>query len=291
MTIPYAEVIGDPIAHSKSPAIHKFWLEKLGIEGDYRAVQVDPASLHAYFVPRKADPDWLGCNVTMPLKQAVLPFLGRMDEQAAAVGAVNAITPDEDGARRGHNTDAQGIAECLARAGRSTYAGHVATYVQIVGTGGAARAAAAGAVEAGYASRDIEFFGRDLGKARRLAEQIAGLPDLGLELKDVEGFNTELNAGLAQRYSNVLINASPLGMVGYPPLLVDLATYYADTVVVDLVYDPIETKLVREARRKGLKTIDGLEILIAQAARSFRLFFGADPLRDSDAELRELLTS
>lgn len=290
-SLPYAEVIGDPIAHSKSPLIHKFWLEKLGIEGDYRAMQISAASLHNYLVARKADPAWRGCNVTMPLKRAVLPFLGRMDTQTTAIGAVNVITPEEDGARRGHNTDINGIAESLARAGRSTYPGRVATYVQIVGTGGAARAAAAGAIEAGYSSLDIEFFGRDIEKARTLAEQVAGLADLGAGLSDLEGFDNEMNAGLAQLYSNVLINASPLGMQGHPPLLVDLATYHADTVVMDLVYDPPVTKLVLEARRRGLKTIDGLEVLVAQAARAFRLFFGADAPREFDTELRELLTS
>lgn len=290
MGIPYAEVIGDPIAHSKSPTIHKFWLEKLGMDGDYRASRVTVDALHQYLVPKSADPDWRGCNVTMPLKRAILPYLGRLDHLAEKSGAANAVVLDKEGVRTGCNTDIPAIAECLGAAGLSQYPGRVATYVQIVGTGGAARAAAFGAIEAGYVNLDMEFYGRDVDAARTLAGVFASQPDFGGDLTEIGGFATERNAGQVQRYSNVLINASPLGMTGFPPLEVEIDTYHIDTVVLDLVYDPVETWLIREARARGMKTIDGLELLIAQAARAFELFFGAEAPRGHDAELRELLT-
>ncbi len=112
MTVPYAEVIGDPIAQSKSPAIHGFWLKKLGIEADYRATCVNAAGLEAYLAERRADPDWRGCNVTMPHKQAVQPYLDTVVEPAAAIGAVNTIHSTET-KFTGHNTDAGGFLEPL----------------------------------------------------------------------------------------------------------------------------------------------------------------------------------
>src|SRR5688500_3616908 len=108
---PYAEVIGDPIAHSKSPLIHKFWLEKLGIEGDYRATRITPAELPEYLHVRRRDSDWRGCNVTMPLKTEVTPFLWVLDRHAQLLGAVNTIIHDEASRLRGHNTDVNGVAE------------------------------------------------------------------------------------------------------------------------------------------------------------------------------------
>jgi shikimate dehydrogenase len=290
MGIPYAEVIGDPVAHSKSPAIHKFWLEKLGIDGNYGRARITPATLHIYFSAKRSDPDWRGCNVTMPLKEAVIPFIGRLEADADRAGAVNAVTLDEDGVRRGHNTDIRAVEGCLKRAGMSTYATHVATYVQIVGTGGAARAAACGAIRAGYTNLDMEFFGRNVEKARALAGQFSGQPDFGQDLSLVGGGNVPANAGKERRYSNVLINASPLGMSGYPPLEVDIDSYHDDTIVIDLVYDPPETPLVRAARSRGLETIDGIQFLVAQASCAFGLFFGVPAPTGHDAELRGLLS-
>src|SRR5436305_1809534 len=130
----YAEVIGNPIAHSKSPAIHAFWLKKLGLEGDYKAILV--TDLSAYFAARRGDPDWRGCNVTAPHKEAVIPFL----DEASAIGAVNCIV--REGERLiGLNSDVDGIAEALAGADR--------TKVMLIGGGGAAKAARAALADAG----------------------------------------------------------------------------------------------------------------------------------------------
>src|SRR5512147_389849 len=121
----YAEVIGDPIAHSKSPAIHNFWLESLGIEADYRATLV--TDLTEYFGARRGDPDWRGCNVTAPYKKAVIPFL----DEASPIGAVNCIVRDGD-RLIGLNTDVDGVAEALAGADLER--------IVLIGAGGAARA-------------------------------------------------------------------------------------------------------------------------------------------------------
>jgi shikimate dehydrogenase len=289
MAVPYAEVIGDPVAHSKSPLIHNFWLEKLGLQGAYRAEIVTEEGLARYLVARRRDPDWRGCNVTMPHKRAIMPFLGRLDRDSELADAANVVVRDGDGIRRGFNTDCLAVAELLRDAGRFDYPGQVATYVQIVGAGGAARAAAVGAMQAGYENLDFEFYNRSVDRAKALAARFAMTAEHGRALDAIEGFNNPLNEGKPQRYSNVLINASPLGMAGYPPLQVDLDSYHADTIVIDMVYAPPETALLREARARGLKAIDGLQMLVAQAAHAFRLFFAAEAPRRHDRELRELL--
>ena len=137
MSQAYAEVIGDPIAQSKSPVIHGYWLEKLGIEASYRAAHVPSEALAGYLSGRKADPDWRGCNVTMPHKQAVMPLLDRLEPLAGRVGAVNTIVRESDGSLTGFNTDVAGFLEPLrGQLARK----HLFRMARVFGTGGAARA-------------------------------------------------------------------------------------------------------------------------------------------------------
>jgi shikimate dehydrogenase len=286
MGVPYAEVIGDPIEHSKSPLIHQFWLGKLGIEGDYRAVRVPGEGLADYLETRRVDPDWRGCSVTMPLKREAVGLMDRLDGEAAAIGALNLIRPDQ-GRLEGHNTDATGFMEPLRRlAADSPPPGAAAV---LVGAGGAARAAAFSLWSAGYGLR---IANRSRDHARALADSVAGIPSSDIDtpamvqLRDlVLGPPRHQPSGLS-----LLVNATPLGMRGQPPLDVSLATVPNDLIVYDLVYDPIETPLLRQARERGLRTIDGLAMLIGQARGAFGLFFGADPGYDHDVELRERLT-
>lgn len=285
---PYAEVIGDPIAQSKSPTIHNFWLGKLGIDAEYRASHVRPDVLEEYLTLRRGDAEWRGCNVTMPHKQSVLSLLGAIDPLAKEVGAVNTIVRSEN-TLTGYNTDVAGVSEPLCAREKLAYPGHVATYAHIIGAGGAAAAAAVGYAEAGYHSLDIHFYNRTVEKARDLAGRFPGAPWFGMPMEDFGGTNLPSNG--VQAYSAVVINASPLGMVGNPPLNVSLETFHHDTIVFDMVYSPLETPLLSEARRRGMRTIDGLEMLLGQAAGAFEKFFGANAPREHDAELRALLTA
>ena len=291
MGVPYAEVIGDPVAHSKSPAVHKFWLEKLDLAGDYRAVRVSEAELPRYLVDRRDDPDWCGCNVTMPLKQAVVPFMARLSETAEKSEAVNTVLREPGGSRTGHNTDALAIAQILRTFGQTPYPNHVATYVQILGAGGAARAAVIGAVEAGYC--DFDFFNRSPEGAAGLARWLSLDPTAYAHpLEALAPIRNPDDGPGDQRYSQVLINATSLGMAGQDELAVDLARYYRDTIVIDMVYRPQgETGLARQARSLGLRTADGIDVLIEQAAFAFALFFARPAPRMYDNELRQRLTS
>ncbi|TPE63297.1 shikimate dehydrogenase [Sandaracinobacter neustonicus] len=283
-----AEVIGDPIAQSKSPLIHGFWLSALGLEGEYRATHMRTDDLPTFFAERRAQPDWAGCNVTMPHKEAVIPFLDRLDPLAEKLRAVNTIVRTGGGELLGFNTDVAGVAEPLKRHLIGGYPGHVATYAQIIGAGGAARAAVLGAIEAGY--RDFDIFNRSPARADALAE-LAGAPfGTGNSLEALGPIRNPNEGEAVQRYSHILINATGMGMGGANPVPIDLSAYYPDTIVFDMVYAPLETPLLAQARALGLRTIDGLEMLVGQAAVAFEHFFGVKPPRERDAELRALLT-
>ena len=272
---PRAEVIGDPIAHSKSPAIHSFWLAALAIDGSYRAVRVRKDELADYFAARREDPDWRGCSVTAPLKQAVMPFLAHTSDAAQAIGAVNCTLPRDD-ALIGLNTDVDGIADALAGVkltGRK---------VAIVGGGGAARAAIHHCVEQGAA--EIGILVRD----PRKATPLVALGPLGvLKIRPM----AEAEAAIAG--AGAIINASPLGMAHAPSvpgsLLVTLEGADPGATVLDMVYDPIETPLLRAARTTGLGAVDGLVMLVGQARKAFELFFGLAPPPERDSALRDLL--
>lgn len=287
--VPYAEVIGDPIAHSKSPLIHRFWLRKLGINGDYRAVRVGREGLHRYLQEARSDPLWRGCNVTMPLKEAALPFAQELSSDCEFVSATNCLVPTNDGALQALNFDVEGVAAPLRTVAKADYPNHVATYVYLIGSGGAAKAAGLGAIRAGYG--DFEIFTRNRAKGLELAA-LVGTPFS--ECEPLQALGPIRNPGDGaedQRYSIVIINATPLGMLGRDALPIDLASFYPDTVVFDMVYDPLETNLLREARKLGMRTIDGLTMLVEQAAASFAAFFGQPAPRQHDAELRGLLTA
>lgn len=284
MTRPYAEVIGDPIAQSKSPKIHNFWLGKLGIEADYRAFHVRPEGLADYLAARRQDPDWRGCNVTMPHKQAVMPLLGRIDPPADAIGAVNTILPGGESGLAGTNTDASGFLEPL---GADLAETHYYRMARIIGSGGAARAIIAALADKGFT---LVVAGRDPGKARALLDELA--PKGEHHAIPLSHFADPTDFAFDDREGclDLVINASSLGMAGQPPLPFDWSHAPPGSIAYDIVTAPLHTPFLQGASDRGLRTVDGLAMLIGQAASAFERFFGAAPPREYDAELRELLT-
>ena len=284
MSGPYAEVIGDPIAQSKSPVIHNFWLKALGLGGDYHRHLVHANGLAEYLAERRADPNWRGCNVTMPHKQAVLPLLDRLDPTAERIGAVNTIVPDGEGRLVGHNTDAAGFLEplrpWLARQ-------HLFRMARILGTGGAARAIVTALSGEGFT---LVLAGRDSGKARALLDELAPGDH---HVAPLEHFADTTDFAFDDRIGclDLVVNATALGMNGQPPLVFDLSHAPPGSIVYDIVTSPLETPFLAAARERGLRTVDGLEMLIGQADAAFRLFFGAVPPRGEDVALRALLTA
>ena len=285
MKLAYAEVIGDPIAQSKSPAIHNFWLTKLGIAAQYQACPVKPGGLADYLRQRRNDPHWHGCNVTMPHKQAVMPLLDAIAPAAARIGAVNTVVRGSDGALTGLNTDAEGFLEPLeAELGRP----HLYRMARILGAGGAARAIIAALAGQGFTS---VLAARDPARARALLDELAPGPDH--HAIDLAHFAPETDFAFddRERLFDLVINASPLGMAGQPPLLFDFSHAPPGAVIYDIVTHPLETPWLLEARQRGFATIDGLAMLIGQAAAAFEQFFGRAAPREFDAELRALLTA
>lgn len=264
----YAEVIGDPIAQSKSPMIHRFWLDALGIAGDYRAARVEADGLGDHFAQRRNDPDWRGCNITIPHKITALDHVADPAGVRDSIGAINTVFRAEDGRLTGTNTDAGGFYAPLAD---SDLGGKP---VVVIGAGGAARAVlfALSRMEVG----PVTLLNRSPLKGAAL------LARFGLK-----GNALPLTAPLPP--ASLLVNASPLGMAGQPPLALDLAPLPDDAIVYDIVYAPLETALLVAADARGLTTIDGLEMLIGQAAFAFEILFDAAPPRDRDEDLRARL--
>lgn len=280
---PYAEVIGDPIAQSKSPVIHGFWLDKLGLEGRYARAHVTADGLADYLVARRVDPDWRGCNVTMPHKQAVIPLLDRLDPLAVRVGAVNTIVP-EDGALVGYNTDAPGFLEPLREELAKT---HYFRMARVLGTGGAARAIIAALADEHAV---IVLAGRNVEKARSLLDELDSDGEHHVAPLDHFADATDFAFDDRKGCFDLVVNASSLGMSGQPPLAFDMSHAPPGSVFYDIVTSPLETDFLKAARGAGFRTIDGLSMLIGQADEAFRRFFGAEPPRgEADVELRERL--
>lgn len=264
----YAEVIGDPIKQSKSPLIHGFWLKKLGIVAEYRAQHVLTDALGDYFDTRRADPHWRGCNITIPHKIAALDHVADPGNVRASIGAINTVFRGEGGELVGTNTDAAGF---FAPISEDEWAHRDAI---VIGAGGAARAILFALAQADIGSVTI--------LARSPLKAAALLSHFGLK-----GQVLKMEAALPP--ADLLVNSSPLGMTGQPPLEIDLSPLPEDALVYDIVYNPLETRLLASARARGLDTVDGLDMLIGQAAFAFELFFGQAPPADCEDELRELL--
>ena len=270
MTTKRAFVIGHPIAHSRSPMLHGYWLDRYGIDGSYERLDVPPAELPAFF-DHFDEAGWTGGNVTVPHKTAVIPHLHHVDEAAKAMGAVNTIWR-EDGVLAGGNTDSIGflgnLDECVPGWD------HDARRAVVIGAGGATRAAAYGLRGRGL---DVALCNRSLGKAQALVSHF-GREVTACPLGDVGGLLSD---------ADLLVNATSLGMVGQPPLEIDLGRLKPDAIVYDVVYVPLETDLLKAARERGHRTVDGLGMLLHQAVEGFRHWFGKTP--EVTADLRALL--
>jgi shikimate dehydrogenase len=283
LNVPYAEVIGDPIIQSKSPVIHGFWLEQLGIAGDYRRAHVKADGLVDYLAARRADPDWRGCNVTMPHKQAVIALIDRLDPLAARIGAVNTIVP-ENGELVGYNTDAPGFLEPLRSLLDQT---HYFRMARVLGTGGAARAIIAALAGEGMV---IVAAGRNVEKARALLDELDPAGEHHVAPLDHFADATDFDFDDREGCLDLVVNASSLGMSGQPALAFDMTHAPPGSVFYDIVTSPLETDFLNAAKAAGFRTVDGLAMLIGQADHAFRRFFGAMPPRgEADVDLRARL--
>ncbi|MCO5130630.1 MAG: shikimate dehydrogenase [Xanthobacteraceae bacterium] len=266
---PAACLIGWPAAHSRSPIIHHHWLHRFGIKGGYSIEAVPPEGF-AEFVQNLSHHGFVGANVTIPHKERAL-LLSEPDERARAVGAANTLW--YDGATlRATNTDIEGFINNLDACAPGWDACAEAV---VLGAGGSARAVVFGLLERGVGP--VHLVNRTADRARALADQFGAR---------VAPRGWEALGELLPRVK-LLVNTTSLGMKGQPALEIDVGLLPAQAVVADLVYVPLETPLLAAARARGLRTADGLGMLLHQAVRGFELWFGQRP--QVTPELRALV--
>ncbi|HTW51757.1 MAG TPA: shikimate dehydrogenase [Stellaceae bacterium] len=260
-----AGIMGWPIAHSRSPALHGFWLQEYGIDGAYVPLAVAPEKLEQALRALPAL-GFRGCNLTIPHKQAALSIMDRVDEFAQRIGAMNTVVIAPDGSLEGSNTDVFGFRENLREQAPSWSAASGPAVV--LGAGGAARSVVAALTAAGIA--EIRLANRTRDRASSLARDLA-VPEARITVCPWE------QRGEALSGAGILVNTTSLGMEHEPQLEIDLAALPASAIVVDIVYVPLETGLLAAARGRGNQAVDGLGMLLHQGRPGFAAWFGSAP--------------
>ena len=260
--IPLAGVIGSPVAHSKSPQVHRHWLNTHGIAGHYIPMDVSRENLETVIrtLPKMG---FVGINVTIPHKESVMALADQVTDRATLIGAVNTLIFRQDGKIHADNTDGYGFIENL-RNGVTDW-NPKAGPAMILGAGGASRAVVAALLDAGV--QEILISNRTRVRADKLRE------DFGHRLQVVDW----VQAGNIVEDAALIVNTTSLGMVGHPELRVPLDGLRADTVVTDLVYAPLKTRLLQTAEAAGCTIVDGLGMLLHQAVPGFERWFGPRP--------------
>ena len=258
-----AGIMGWPVTHSRSPALHNFWIDEHAIDGAYVPLAVKPEHLTQAL---RSLPvlGFRGCNLTLPHKQTALAIVDKVDPLARRIGAINTIIVTADGNLEGRNTDAFGFRENLRE--RAPDWKPSAGPAVVLGAGGGARGVVAALIE--MRVEEIRIVNRTLARA----EQVA---------RDLTASATRITAAPwgdldpALRDAGLLVNTTSLGMSGEPPLEIDLSPLPPAAVVADIVYVPLETPLLAAARQRGYRTVDGLGMLLHQGRPGFEAWFGS----------------
>jgi shikimate dehydrogenase len=259
-----AFVVGHPIGHSRSPLIHGHWLHEHGIAGSYERIDVSPEAFPAFLASLREN-GFAGGNVTIPHKEAAFRLVESLTPRAEKIGAVNTLFFDGSERLCGDNTDAPGFIAHLDQTLGSDWTERGAGTALVLGAGGAARAIVVGLLERGLSR--IRVANRTLDRAEAL---------VALDPARVEAVSwLDLPAALA--HTGLLVNTTSLGMVGHPPLVLDLFDLARDAAVADIVYAPLETPLLAAARARGLSAVDGLGMLLHQAVPGFARWFRVTP--------------
>jgi shikimate dehydrogenase len=269
-----AGVMGWPIAHSRSPALHGHWLDRYGIDGSYVALPVKPEDLGAVLRALPGN-GFAGVNLTVPHKELALDIVDRVDATGARIGAINTIVVAADGTLDGTNTDAYGFIANLREGAGGDLSAWLDRPCVVLGAGGAARAVVVALCDAG--ARTIRIVNRTRANSEHLSDLVARCGGVA----ETVGWDAR---SAALDGVGLLVNTTTLGMQGAPPLDLALDTLPTDALVHDIVYAPLETALLATARARGNPTVDGLGMLLYQAQPAFEAWFGVRP--DVDAALR-----
>jgi shikimate dehydrogenase len=278
---PFACIVGWPVEHSRSPALHGFWLKQHKLDGHYGRLPVEPnrAALEELVAFLRRTPNARGCNLTLPHKIGIMPMLDRIDPLAVHIGAVNTVIKQPDGSLEGRNSDGFGFMEALRY--NAPHWRAEAGPVVVLGAGGAARAIVATLVGAGVP--ELRLVNRTQSSAVDLG--VAFTPDDGRQIV-VDRWDARAQA---LKDVTLLVNTTSLGMKGQPPLDLDLAHLPHTAAVYDIVYTPLETNLLATARGRGNRCIDGLGMLLHQGRVGFEAWFGVKV--DVSAEQRRAVAA
>jgi shikimate dehydrogenase len=270
MSPPRACIMGHPVAHSRSPMLHGYWLRTLGIAGAYEFADVAPEKFDAFFRGLAAN-GFVGGNITIPHKEAAFRLVDRRERAAETIGAVNTVWYEGE-TLVGGNTDWRGVVESLddIHPGWDGSPGRAV----VLGAGGSARASVYGLLQRGYS---IAIVNRTITRAEKLAAEFGAR---------ASAHGTDALPRLLAE-ADVLINNTSLGQAKFPPLAIDLGPLKRSAIVYDAVYVPLETELLKAAKRLGYRTVDGLSMLLYQAVPGFAHWFGVTP--KVTAEQRALL--
>ena len=278
---PFAAIVGWPVEHSRSPALHGYWLKQHRIDAHYGRLPVKPnqAALRELVAFLRATPNARGCNFTLPHKIEIMPLLDRIDPVARRIGAVNTVVKQADGTLEGRNTDGFGFLEALKYNAPHWMAD--TGPVVVLGAGGAARAVVASLIDAGVP---------ELRLANRTRETAV---DLGVAFTPTGGQRIVVGSWDARSElldgATLLVNTTSLGMKDQPGLDIDLARLPHEAVVYDIVYVPLETYLLAAARSRGNRCVDGLGMLLHQGRPGFEAWFG--PKVDVTVEQRRAVAA
>lgn len=265
--IPLAAVIGHPIAHSKSPNVHGYWLRKYGLKGHYIPMDIEPDKL-SDLLPRLADLGFVGANVTIPHKEKVMEIADLITDRATLIGAANTLIFRKDGRIHADNTDGYGFIENIRQSipDWNPKSGPAVVF----GAGGASRAVLASLLDVGVPK--IMLSNRTRIRAEKLKE------DFGNRIQVVEW----VQAGNVLEDADLVVNTTSLGMTGKPEMRVPLDGLRPGTIVNDLVYTPLQTRLLATAEQQKCRVVDGLGMLLHQAVPGFERWFGKRPEVDEN---------
>ena len=262
-------IIGYPLGHSISAVIQKSGLESIGLEGSYDVMETPPEDLISRIKYLKVN-EYDGFNVTIPLKVPMSLFLDEIDDYANIAGCVNTVKVMENRSFYGYNTDIYGfkkaIPENIDLKGKNA---------SILGTGGASRAAVVGLVERGVS--DIDFYTRNIINSKQTLDYVrAKFPHINFNVYQIQNIRS-------LEHSSIIVNATPIGMKGYMADQMPLEQNDLDkldpnkTIIYDIVYNPVKTILIKEAQKRNIKTIGGLDMLVYQAERAIQIWTGKNP--------------
>lgn len=271
--IPLAGVIGSPVAHSRSPQLHRHWLTSLGLQGFYVPMDVAPENLERV-LRTLPDAGFVGCNITIPHKEAVMRIADKITDRATLIGAANTLIFKPDGSIIADNTDGYGFIENLKQ-GAPDWVPNAGPCV-VMGAGGASRAVIAALADAGV--DEILLTNRTRMRAEKLKDEF------GKRISVADW----VQAGNLIEEAATVVNTTSLGMIGKPELRVPLDGLRPGTVVTDIVYTPLQTRLLKEAEEAGCTVVDGLGMLLHQAVPGFERWFGVRPEVDAAARAAAL---